>query len=809
MSDRATFGLLVSVVGSLGLLGCGDRTPAGDGPMGPMGPMGLPDAAPDGGEVDGPGAPAGPGAAGRVAFSEIMYHPVLANPDDNRHEFIELFNPGDTLVDLQGWRIEGEVRFTFGAGARLDAGQYLVVAQNREALLALPAYGLAALADRVVGNYAGALDDGGGNLDLLDASGEVVDRVRYDDAFPWPLAADGFGAGPGWFEEDAWFDPADPRRRFADHRHLGHSLERVSFSEPGTRVANWVPSPLDAATPGRPSSVRGVPPAIVEELTVGPQNNPAERPIQARQKVLVRARLTEGSPIDNVQLEYQVEFDRALPVTAPAAPSRLPMTAGPMGWEALVPALPARTLVRYRILGERTPGVLEVLSPRPTDPLPYGRHAYYVGSDIGGKPYYEILISPENWGRMWTHVSPDGPVLGCPADYDELCEKCEENPGWNARVPAVFISGGEPYDVRVRYQGSMEGRTGADDIADWPAGLARPKVGPLRAMSWSLALPRYHRFEGMSRLILNRLNQSCPGFSHALAAALDEDPRGGAIPAPRVRRWARVFVNGGPYNYMMDIEPIGEDYLQRFHGKGQPIGDVYKIFSTGEEHGPWASGTGQAIEPSPYCPDIPVRSRYEHTYRRESHEWRSIDEMMGLITGFSAARDEGAEAVRAFLADHFDVDATLKYYAVQQWGAPWDDNAKNYNLYKHPDGGAFSITSWDADRMFGVAHCPSDDDCAAADSALHCGAGVVCNRWKRAFLDVFGGTFDARLKELNETLLHPDNVARIVDESLARYDVHEAEQMLNTPACDAQAEAEAMKRFARRRYLAVRKQLGL
>jgi len=223
----------------------------------------------------------------------------------------------------------------------------------------------------------------------------------------------------------------------------------------------------------------------------------------------------------------------------------------------------------------------------------------------------------------------------------------------------------------------------------------------------------------------------------------------------------------------------------------------------GEPHG----GTGQQIELSPFCPDIPVRARYEHTYRRESHEWRSIDELMDLITTFSAARDAGAEDVRAFLERRFDVDATLKYYAVQQWGAPWDDNGKNYNLYKRPGSGAFSITSWDADRMFGVAHCPSDADCAAADSPLHCD-GAVCNRWKRAFTEVFRSAFDAKLKELNETLLHPDNVKRIVDEALARYDAHEAEQMLNAPACDATAEAEAMKRFADRRHQAVRKQLG-
>jgi hypothetical protein len=807
MNELVRLRLAVALVGAL-VCGCGDPAPG----------EGLPDggggvASGDGGADDGP---AGPVGSPRIAFSEIMYHPVLANQDDNRHEFIELTNTGNETVDLGGWSIAGEVRLTFPTGTALASGQQLVVARDRAALLALPAHGLAAVADRVVGDYAGALDDGGGALLLLDSNGNTVDHVRYDDAFPWPLAADGFGAGEGWFEPAEWFPPDDPRRSFSPHRYLGHSLERVSFTVPGTEVANWVASPLDGATPGRANTTSGQPPAIVEQLNAGPVSDPALRPIRPRDKVLVRARLTEGSPIANVQLEYWIEFDRARRLPAGAPATRLPMVAGPLGYEATLPALPARTLVRYRILGERTPGSAEVLSPRPGDPIPYGAFAYYVSPDLGGKPHYEILISSESWGRMWSNIFPDGSVKGCSADYlDEPCRGCEVNPSWNARVPAVVVFAGEPYDVRARYQGSMEGRTEADDISDWPSALPRPTTGPLRAMSWSLALPRYRRLEGQSRLLLNRLNQSCPGFSHALAAALDEDPRGGAIPAPRVRRWARVFVNGGAYSYMMDLEPIREEYLERFYGKGQPIGDVYKIFSTGGDHGPWAPGTGQVLEASPFCPEIPVRERYEHTYRRKSHEWRSIDELMGLIDDFSAARDAGAEAVRAFLTARFDVDATLKYYAVQQWGVPWDDNGKNYNLYKlpaqsvRPGGGAFTITSWDVDRMFGVAHCPSDEECADADGSLYCqGESTVCNRWKRAFLEALRPEFDAKLRELNETLLLPDNIRRIVDETLARYDVVEANQMLNTPSCEATVAADEMKRFADRRYRAVRMQLG-
>ncbi len=788
--------------------GAGELLDAGGGEDGPGVEVGV--------EAGGGDTPVTPLPSPRVAFSEIMYNPVLSNDDDNDHEFIELHNPGDQPVDLTGWRLQGEVAFTFPAGSALAPGQYLVVARNRARLLALARHDLGPRAAAVLGDYQGALDDGGGRLLLTDARGATVDAVRYDDAFPWPLAADGFGASDGWFEEPAWFPASDPRRDFTPHRYLGHSLERVSFDRPASDVANWVPSPLDGATPGRPGATGGTPPAIVEELAVGPRDRPLERVIRDSDEVLVRVRLTAGSPVEDVQVESWVEFDQARHVATRPAPTRVAMTAGPDGGlRAVLPARPARSLVRYRIVGARTPGQSVALSPRPTDPLPHGHHAYYVSPNLAGKPYYEILIAPDDWGRMWTNVSPDGAVLGCPSDYlDEPCRACEENPRWNARVPAVFVSGGEAYDVRTRYQGSMEGRTSADDISDWPPDRPGPSVGPIKAMSWSLSLPRYHRFEDRRRLLLNRLQQSCPGFSHALAAALDEDERGGRIPAPRVRRWARVFVNGAPYNYMMDLEPIDEGYLERFHGDDLPIGDVYKVFSTGDDHGPWAAGTGQEIEPSPWCPAIPVATRYERTYERHSNTWRSIDELMGLVTGFAAARDGDTAAVRAFLAANFDVQATLKYYAVQQWGAPWDDNGKNYNIYKlpphavRPGAGPFAITSWDVDRMFGVTFCEAND-CTRADIPVHCGTDdlPVCNRWKRAFIEEMRPEYDAKLRELNETLFQPANIKRIVDETLARYDASEANQMLNTPSCDAAVEAEAMKRFADRRYLAVRQQL--
>src|SRR5688572_31760199 len=132
-----------------------------------------------------------------VVISEIMYHPVMDDDPAVSHEFIELENRTDQEIDLGGWQLGGGIRFKFAAGTRLPARAFLVVAKNRQKLLAdVPSYKLDAA--RVTGDYDGELDNGGEKITLSDADGDRVDEVFYDDAFPWPVSADALGAGDDW-----------------------------------------------------------------------------------------------------------------------------------------------------------------------------------------------------------------------------------------------------------------------------------------------------------------------------------------------------------------------------------------------------------------------------------------------------------------------------------------------------------------------------------------------------------------------------------------------------------------------------------
>jgi hypothetical protein len=636
-----------------------------------------------------------------------MYHPVLEEDYQDQHEFIELHNRAYFALDLSGWKLAGDVTYTFPAGSTIPAYGFVVVAKNRAALAAVGSYGLQA--QNLQGDYAGQLDNSGGLVALLDGAGAMVDVVQYDDRFPWPVAADALGAGENWLPPVLL--PLE------NHRYRGVSLARVSYDLPSSEVSNWVPSPVDGATPGQPNPIAGTPPVIVQALSAEPAGGGLL--IRRTDEVLVRATLSPyGSP-GAVQLEYFVDDLERSDETL----TMVPMDAAGGQREARLPARPDNSIVRYRILADLGSGP-QVISPRPSDP--YAFHAYFVSPTLpGAQPPYQLFVNSISWGQLWTNVnfssSNDRRVI--PETVGGSTIRCQLRPTWDDRVPAVFVSEGKVYDVRVRYQGSRWNRPVGSTID-----LARTTISPLpnpmmqvtsggttsnvlRALSWNISFPRYARFEGKrDPLILNKLNQSCPG----LDAALGEQLYGAAgLPASRVR-YRRLYVNGGYYDYALDIEVPGEDLLGRTTPPGARVGDLFKSSgNNGVQEGPWGRGDGQPLPDS--CvgrtPSFTSAERYAYTYERKTWDWKDASDIQALIEGLDAARVAGSlndsngsndnlAPVRAFMDQHFDIEATLTYIAIRNWSQPWDDVFHNYYLYRDA-AGRWSFVPWDLDREFG------------------------------------------------------------------------------------------------------------
>jgi hypothetical protein len=207
---------------------------------------------------------------GPVVINEIMYHPPnLAGADNLRDEFIELFNPGPDPVPLfdpgqpeRTWRLWGGVDLVFPPNLTLPPGGYLVAVSfnpvtDTNALAGfMSTYSIAG--DVIlVGPWSGKLDNGGEEIELQrpgQPEGDrvpyiTVERVVYDDVWPWDPAAD----GTGW------------------------SLHRQDSLEYGNDPANWRAAPPSPGPQGLPLDADrdGLPDAWERQYGLDP-NNPAD-----------------------------------------------------------------------------------------------------------------------------------------------------------------------------------------------------------------------------------------------------------------------------------------------------------------------------------------------------------------------------------------------------------------------------------------------------------------------------------------------------------------------------------------------------
>ena len=205
-----------------------------------------------------------------AAISEIMYHPVSTNVASNtRDEFIEIFNPLATAIDLWTtagtWRLAGGVSYAFPTNTSLAPGEKILVVSFDPAITAardgfLAAYTLTNGHVRLFGPYTAVLSDRGERVALErpqapDLVGDplswvIVDEVMYYDRSPWSAGADGTGL----------------------------SLQRTETSGAGREPANWAAL---APTPGTRATF-----AISEPIEKAPYFLPVEIDVRAFVDVL-------------------------------------------------------------------------------------------------------------------------------------------------------------------------------------------------------------------------------------------------------------------------------------------------------------------------------------------------------------------------------------------------------------------------------------------------------------------------------------------------------------------------------------------
>ncbi len=120
--------------------------------------------------------------ANAIIVTEVNYHPPGSSQD---LEFIELYNPTDTTINMTGFELLEGITYDFTE--TIAARSFLIIAANSQAVQ-----------DRF--NYQGAisqwpngsLNNGGEYISMIDTQGKLIFRFRFDDVAPWPLG-DGEG----------------------------------------------------------------------------------------------------------------------------------------------------------------------------------------------------------------------------------------------------------------------------------------------------------------------------------------------------------------------------------------------------------------------------------------------------------------------------------------------------------------------------------------------------------------------------------------------------------------------------------------
>jgi hypothetical protein len=211
-----------------------------------------------------------------VVINEIHHDPDIKT---ELVEYVELYNPGSTDIDLAGWYFSDGITCLFPAGTVLPAGGYLIVVQNPAHVQTKWSEGRTKLsADSVYGPFEGKLNNNGEKIELCNAAGEEVDKVDYKLGFPWPTVGDSVPE---------------------NHSGIGHSIQLINPMIDNDLGGSWRSAPPTPAAHNEEVDTDNPPPHIR-------QVKHAPKQPKSGEAVTITAKVTDADGISDVSLLYQL-----------------------------------------------------------------------------------------------------------------------------------------------------------------------------------------------------------------------------------------------------------------------------------------------------------------------------------------------------------------------------------------------------------------------------------------------------------------------------------------------------------------------
>lgn len=125
-------------------------------------------------------------ANAQIVITEIMFNPPESGTDSL--EYLELYNNSNAAVDISGWNFTQGIEHVFASGTVVPAGGYVVLAKNANAFKTV--FGVTP----TVWTNGALTNSPGEDIELRDASANVIDYVDYLNAAPWPSEGAGMGS---------------------------------------------------------------------------------------------------------------------------------------------------------------------------------------------------------------------------------------------------------------------------------------------------------------------------------------------------------------------------------------------------------------------------------------------------------------------------------------------------------------------------------------------------------------------------------------------------------------------------------------
>lgn len=171
--------------------------------------------------------------SGPIVLTEIHAQPA-ARSDGRDVRFVELYNSNPFSQDMGGWKLSGDLVYTFPAGYKMPGCSYVVIAPSPRDVESV--YGLTG----VLGATDGGAFSYTAELSLNDELGAELFSIKIKDADPWPGGIAG----------------------------TGHSLVLTRPSRGQTRPAAWSRSAQSGGSPGRadPSAATTYATILINEL---------------------------------------------------------------------------------------------------------------------------------------------------------------------------------------------------------------------------------------------------------------------------------------------------------------------------------------------------------------------------------------------------------------------------------------------------------------------------------------------------------------------------------------------------------------